>query len=143
MDEINSLLYVEINVLTNSILLSAEFCILSDHFSESNNNLRAIIATVSLIICSAMTIIAICLSSQNVMNSMESMIKETKRRIAFTNKLSSDYFEKAKLILSMRKEIKFSASTLFALKSTTLLLIVSYVANYAVILIQTSGNNLI
>jgi hypothetical protein len=71
------------------------------------------------------------------------MIKETKRRIAFTNKLSSDDLEKAKLILSMRKEIRFSASTLFVLKSTTLLIILSYVTNYTVILIQTSGNNII
>jgi hypothetical protein len=74
---------------------------------------------------------------------MESMIKETKHRIAFTNNLSSDDYEKAKLILSLRKEIKYSASTLFALKSTTILIIVSYVVNYAVILIQTSGNNVI
>ncbi len=142
-DEINSLLCIEIKVLANSLLLSTEFCILSEYFDETNCNLRAIIAMVSLIICSAMTILAVCLSSQNIMNSMESMIKETKRRIAFTNKLSSDDLEKAKLILSMRKEIRFSASTLFVLKSTTLLIILSYVTNYTVILIQTSGNNII
>ncbi len=142
-DEINSLLYIEIKVLANSLLLSAKFCVLSEYFNESNDNLHAIIAIVSLIICSVMVILAVCLSSQNIINSMESMIKETKRRIAFTNNLSSDDYEKAKLILSLRKEIKYSASTLFALKSTTILIIVSYVVNYAVILIQTSGNNVI
>jgi hypothetical protein len=65
------------------------------------------------------------------------MIKATKDRIALTY-LSSEDYKKAKLILSMRKEIGFSASTLFVLKSTTVLMALSYVANYAVILIQTS-----
>ncbi len=142
-DEINSLLYIEIKVLANSLLLSAKFCVLSEYFNESNDNLHAIIAIVSLIICSVVVILAVCLSSQNIINSMESMIKETKRRIAFANNLSSYDYEKAKLILSMGKEIRFSASTLFVLKSTTLLMILSYVTNYAVILIQTSGNNVI
>jgi hypothetical protein len=116
---------------------------LSEYFNESNDNLHAMIAMVSLMICSAMIILAVCLSSQNIINSMESMIKETKHRIAFTNNMGSDDYEKAKLILSMRKEIRFSASTLFVLKSTTVLMILSYVTNYAVILIQTSGNNVI
>jgi hypothetical protein len=92
---------------------------------------------VSFMICAAIDILAVCLSSQNIINSMKSMIKATKDRIAFTY-LSSEDYKKAKLILSMRKEIGFSASTLFVLKSTTVLMALSYVANYAVILIQTS-----
>ncbi len=92
---------------------------------------------VSFMICAAIDILAVCLSSQNIINSMESMIKATKSRIAFTY-LSSEDYKNVLLILSMRKEIRFSASTLFIVKSTTVLMILSYVANYAVILIQTS-----
>jgi hypothetical protein len=137
-DEFNSLLYIEIviKVLSFSLLLSAEFCLLAHYFNDSNN-LYQIIVMVSFMICAAIDILAVCLSSQNIINSMESMIKATKDRIAFTY-LSSEDYKKAKLILSMRKEIGFSASTLFVLKSTTVLMALSYVANYAVILIQTS-----
>ncbi len=92
---------------------------------------------VSFLICSVMALLAICRSSQDIINSMESMIKATKRRIAFTY-LSSEDYKKAKLILRMRKEIRFTASTLFVVKSTTVLMALSYVANYTVILIQTS-----
>jgi anthranilate/para-aminobenzoate synthase component II len=88
-------------------------------------------------ICAAIDIMGVCLSSQNIINSMESMIKVTRRSIAFTY-LSSEDYKKAKLILRMRKEIRFSASTLFVVKSTTVLMALSYVANYTVILIQTS-----
>jgi hypothetical protein len=88
-----------------------------------------------------MDLLAICRSSQNIINSMDSMIKATERRIAF-NYLSSEDYKKAKLIVGMRKNFRFSASTLFVLKTTTILMILSYVTNYAVILIQTSGNAL-
>jgi hypothetical protein len=72
---------------------------------------------------------------------MESMIKATKRRIS-NYILSSEDYRLAKVILSLRKEIRFSASTLFVVKSTTVLMALSYVANYAVILIQTSDYNI-
>ncbi len=88
-----------------------------------------------------MDLLAICRSSQNIINSMESMIEATESRIAFTYLRSQDY-KKAKLIVGMRKNFSFSASTLFVLKTTTTLMILSYVANYTVILIQTSGNTL-
>jgi hypothetical protein len=42
----------------------------------------------------------------------------------------------------LRKEIRFSASTLFGLKSVTALMVFSYVTTYAVILIQTSDYNI-
>ncbi len=96
---------------------------------------------VSLLICSAMDILAVCRSSQDIINSMESMIKATKRRIS-NNSLSSEDYRSAKVILSLRKEIRFSASTLFDLKCVTALMVLSYVTNYAVILIQTSDYNL-
>ncbi len=96
---------------------------------------------VSFMICSAMDILAVCRSSQDIINSMESMIKATKRRIS-NDSLSSEDYRSAKVILSLRKEIRFSASTLFGLKSVTALMVFSYVTNYAVILIQTSGYNI-
>jgi hypothetical protein len=138
-DEFNSLLYIEIvmKVLASSLLLSVEFCLLADYFNDFNNYLYQIIVMVSFMICAAIDILGVCLSSQNVINSMESMIKATKHRIAFTY-LSSEDYKIAKLILNMVKEIRFSASTLFVVKSTTVLMALSYVANYTVILIQTS-----
>jgi hypothetical protein len=84
-----------------------------------------------------MALLAICRSSQDIINSMESMIKATKRRIS-NNSLSSEDYRSAKVILSLREEIRFSASTLFGLKNVTALIVFSYVTNYAVILIQTS-----
>jgi hypothetical protein len=124
-------------VLVSSLLLLVEFCLLADYFNDSNNNLYQIIVIVSFMICAAIDTLRVCLSSQNIINSMESMINATKRRIAFTY-LSSEDYNKAKLILRMRKEIRFSASTLFVVKSTTVLMALSYVANFAVILIQIS-----
>jgi hypothetical protein len=83
-DQMNSLLSkaIVIKVLINGFLLSSGFCILSDYFNEINNNLYQIIAMVSFLICSAMDILAVCRSSQDIINSMESMIKATKRRIS-------------------------------------------------------------
>ncbi len=124
-------------VLVSSLLLLVEFCLLADYLNDSNNNLYQIIVIVSFMICAAIDTLRVCLSSQNIINSMESMINATKRRIAFTY-LSSEDYNKAKLILRMRKEIRFSASTLFVVKSTTVLMALSYVANFAVILIQIS-----
>jgi hypothetical protein len=138
-DEFNSLLYIGIvmKVLSFSLLLSVEFCLLADYFNDSNSYLYQIIVMVSFMICGAIDLSGVCLSSQNIINSMESMIKATKRRIAFTY-LSSEDYKKAILILNMGKEIRFTASTLFVVKSTTILMALSYVANYTVILIQTS-----
>jgi len=138
----NSLLSkaIVIKVLINGFLLSSGFCVLSDYFNEFNNNLYQIIAVVSLMICSAMDILVVCHSSQDIINSMESMIKATKRRIS-NNSLSSEDYRLAKVILSLRKQIRFSASTLFGLKSITAIMLLSYVTNYAVILIQTSDYN--
>jgi hypothetical protein len=128
--QMNSLLSkaIVIKVLINDFLLSSGFCILSDYFNEINNNLYQIIAVVLFLICSAIDILAVCYSSQDIINSMESMIKATKRRIS-NNSLSSEDYRLAKVILSLRKEIRFSASTLFGLKSVTALMVFSYVAN--------------
>ncbi len=142
-DQMNSLLSkaIVIKVLISGFLLSSGFCILSDYFNQINNNLYQIIAMISFMICSAMDILTVCRSSQDIINSMESMIKATKRRIS-NYILSSEDYRLAKVILSLRKEIRFSASTLFVVKSTTVLMALSYVANYAVILIQTSDYNI-
>ncbi len=96
---------------------------------------------VSFMVCSVMDILVTCRSSQDIINSMESMIKTTKRRIS-RNSLSSEDYRLAKVILSLRKDIRFRASTLFDLKSVTALMLFSYVTNYAVILIQTSDYNI-
>ncbi len=142
-DQMNSLLSkaIVIKVLIKGFLLSSGFCILSDYFNEINNNLYQIIAMVSFMICSAMDILVVCRSSQDIINSMESMNKATKRRIS-NNSLGSEDYRLAKVILSLRKEIRFRASTLFGLKSVTALIVFSYVTNYAVILIQTSDYNI-
>jgi hypothetical protein len=60
-------------------------------------------------LCAAMDLLAICRSSRNIINSMESMIKATERRIAFTY-LSPEDNKKVKLIVGMRTNFRFSAS---------------------------------
>ncbi len=142
-EEFNSLLCtgIIIKVFANSLLLSTELCLLADRINGSNNDLLRNHNSIIIDVIAAMDLLAICRSSQNIINSMESMIEATESRIAFTYLSSQDY-KKAKLIVGMRKNFSFSASTLFVLKTTTTLMILSYVANYTVILIQTSGNTL-
>ncbi len=110
-EEFNSLLCtgIIIKVFANSLLLSTEFCLLADRINDSNNDLYIIIVLVSFMLCAAMDLLAICRSSRNIINSMESMIKATERRIAFTY-LSPEDNKKVKLIVGMRTNFRFSAS---------------------------------
>ncbi len=105
-EEFNSLLYtvIIIKVFANSLLLSTEFCLLADRFNYFKNDLYIIIVLVSFMLCAAMDLLAICQSSQNIINSMESMIKATERRIAFTYLSSEDY---KKSEINCRQEKKF------------------------------------
>jgi len=67
---------------------------------------------------------------------MKSLTKATEQRLMDQN-MSFEEYKLTQIIIGMREQIRFSGSTLFDLKSVTVLMISGYVANYAVILIQT------
>jgi len=125
--------------MINGVLISAGLCILADYFSRNYQNEYQIVAILSYIITQSMGIILICSSSQNIINSMESLTNATEQRI-IDRSLSSEEYKLAKVVMGLRKRIIFSAWTLFDLKSVTVLMIFGHVANYAVILIQTRDN---
>jgi len=93
-------------------------------------------AIMAHIVYESLDIVSICCSSQNIINSMESLIKVTEQKLIDRN-ISFEEYKLAQIIIGLRERIRFSASTLFDLKSVTVLMISGYVASYAVILIQT------
>jgi len=137
-EKINSLLSytIIIKIMMNGILLSTALCILADYFSRNYQNGYQITAILSYITCDSMGIILVCTSSQNIINSMESLTKATEQRL-IDRSLSLEEYKFAKVVIGFRKRIRFTASSLFDLKSVTVLMISGYVANYAIILIQT------
>jgi len=139
LDKINSLLSCAnlTKIIVNSILLSSGLCVLADYFNRNYQNKYQIIAMILYILCESLDIILVCNSSQNVINSMESLTKVTEERL-IDKSLSSEEYKLAKVVIGLRKRIRFSASTLFDLKSVTVLMIFGYIANYTVILIQTT-----
>jgi len=137
-DKINSLVSytIFIKVMINSILISTGFCVLADYLSNNYQNKYRMLTILSYIIRHTMEIILICNSSQKMINCMQSLIKVTEQRL-IDRSLSSEECKLAKVVISLRKRIRFNASNLFDLKSVTVLMIFGYIANYTVILIQT------
>jgi hypothetical protein len=82
-----------------------------------------------------MDLILICNSSQNIINSMQSLTKVTEQKLI--DRMSFEEYKLAQIVIGLREQIRFTASSLFDLKSVTVLMIFGFVANYTVILIQT------
>jgi len=122
--------------MMNGILISVGLCVIADYLSSYNENKYLIMAIMGHIVYESLDIISICYSSQNIINSMESLIKITEQKLIGRN-ISFEEYKLAQILIGLRERIRFSASTLFDLKSVTVLMISGYVANYAVILIQT------
>jgi len=126
-----------VKVFVNGIYLSSGLCGLAGNFSsESVKDLNAVTAIVCYCLSSLLDIIVGCCSSQGVIDSMNSLCHEIELKLV-VKRLTYDQYRQLKVVLGMRKTIKFKCMGLFDLKSVTILVIISYVVNYAVILIQT------
>ncbi len=78
-----------------------------------------------------------CRSSQEIIDAMENLCQQIEWKMVMSPS-SQDQLQSVKVILNMRKYIRFTAMKFFGLKSATILTLVSYVGSYAVILIQTT-----
>jgi 7tm Chemosensory receptor len=77
-----------------------------------------------------------CKSSQKMIDVTEKLCQQTEGMMISTS-ITQEDLQSVKVILNMRKKIRFTALGYFSLKSATILSLVSYVGSYAVILIQT------
>jgi hypothetical protein len=90
----------------------------------------------ALVASSLLEIIISCKSSQNMINVTEKLCQQVEWKMVLSPVTQQD-LQDVKVILNMRKKIRFRALNYFGIKSATILTLVSYVGSYAVILIQT------
>lgn len=74
--------------------------------------------------------------SQKLINVTEKLCQQVEWKMVMSPVANED-LQNVKVIMSMRKKIRFTAMDFFGLKASTILTLVSFVASYAVILIQT------
>ena len=77
-----------------------------------------------------------CYASQMIIDSMTGLCQAIEHRL-IVEPLSSEENDQLKVVLGMRKSIKYNVLGLFDLKTITILIVVNYAANFAIILIQT------
>ncbi len=78
-----------------------------------------------------------CQSSQKIIDATENLCQQIEWKMVMSP-VSQDQLQSVKVILNMKKNIRYTALNLFGIKSATILTLVSYVGSYAVILIQTT-----
>ena len=127
-----------IKIFVNAMFMSTCVCVLSLIGIPVN----AIISIIGFAIISVSDIVSVCYASQLMINSMADFCKEVEKILILDSGYGDggqvDYYKQFNIILSMRENIKLKVFSLFDLKTVTILAIVGYVTNYAVILIQTS-----
>ena len=133
---------VIVKVFVNGILLSSGLCGLAKNFNRDGStpdglfDMNAIIAIGCFCLTSLLDLFAGCYASQLIIDSMTHLCQAIEHRL-IVDPFSSDENEQLKLILGMRKSIKYNVLGLFDLKTITILVVVNYAANFAIILIQT------
>lgn len=123
-----------VKVGTNSLIMSGCLCSLALKELDTTSKTSLFFFLIS----SFMDITVSCRSSQLIINSMNNMCKAIDNNLSLHSKTEQDY-RQYQLILSMKDYFKLKVMNLFDLKDVTILVIIGYVANYAVILIQTQG----
>ena len=83
-----------------------------------------------------MDIVVSCRSSQLIINAMNNLCHTIENYLSL-NGFNEDDYRQLKLTISMKDSFKYQVLNLFDLKDLTILSITGYIANYAVILIQT------
>lgn len=82
-------------------------------------------------------ICVICYSSQIMINAMADLCRQVEQMLALDS-LDDCTHKQLHLILSMKNNIRLNVLGLFDLKTMTVLVIIGNIANYAVILIETT-----
>ena len=96
-----------------------------------------VMASLSCYVVSCMCdIVFSCRASQLVINSMTKLCKAIDQHIGNHTITEYDY-RQLQLITTMKRSFQFQVLNLFDLKDVTILIIIGYVTNYAVILVQT------
>lgn len=134
-DSINSHigLLMFVKVFINAMVIPSALC--SVYVGRLPVN--AVIGITGLALASLIDIYVLCQSSQTMIDSMADLCKEVEKMLIL--KTFEDYIHKQLyVILSMKNYIRIRVLCLFDLKTVTVLAIIGYVANYAIILIQTT-----
>jgi hypothetical protein len=132
-----SLAYVMfIKTIIDSVLLSADFCVITDNFGKESLDYKVILSMICLCLSELLDITVGCHSPQIIIDSMDDLCEAIEEQLA-SEVLTKGDRKLLKTILRVRKSIKFSVLGMFDLKNVTILLIISNALNYAVILIQT------
>ena len=124
-----------VKVATDSFLMSGCLCSLSMTDLDATSK----ISVFFFLISAFLDLTVSCRSSQLIINSMNNLCKAIDTHLSLHSKTEQDY-RQYQLILSMKEYFKLKVLNLFDLKDVTILVIIGYVANYAVILIQTQQN---
>ena len=120
-------------VFINAMMMPSALC----SIFVGNLPLNAIIGISGLALASLVDIIVLCTSSQIMIDSMADLCKEVEKLLIL--KTFDDCIHKQLyVILSMKNYIRIKVLCLFDLKTVTVLAIIGYVANYGIILIQTT-----
>ena len=136
LEEINGQigLLMFIKIFINAMLIPAALCSL---YLGGNLPANAIVGVCLFAVTSLTDIFMLCHSSQIMIDSMADLCKEVETMLimkTFDDSIHKQLF----VILSMKKYIRIKVLCMFDLKTVTVLAIIGYVTNYAIILIQTT-----
>ena len=132
---------VIVKLFVNGILLSSGLCGLANNFNRDGStpgkvDINAIIAIGCFCLTSMLDLFAGCYASQLIIDSMTRLCQVIENRL-IVKPFSTEENDQLKVILGMRKSIKYNVLGLFDLKTITVFIVINYAANFAVILIQT------
>lgn len=133
-EKINSLtgIIMLVKIVSNSVLISGSTCALA----VGELDLTSKVALIGFAVTSLIDITIGCRSSQLVINAMNNLCKIIENMLSIKS-FNEDDYRQLKLIVSLKEYFKYNVLDLFDLKDVTILLTISYITNYAVILIQT------
>ena len=121
-----------VKFMSNSAEISGCICAMA----VGRMDLTSTISLFGFLCVSVMDIVVSCRSSQLIINAMNNLCHTLENYLSL-NGFNEDDYRQLKLTISMKDSFKYQVLNLFDLKDLTILSITGYIANYAVILIQT------
>lgn len=135
-DQLNSLTGVVMFVKFGSDSLVVAACLCALAAGGVNKTIAACLFC--FVVTSMADIVINCRSSQLIIESMATLCKTIDNHIASHDMSDYDY-RQLNLIFRMKRSFRYQVLNLFELKDVTILVIIGYVTNYAVILVQTQN----
>ena len=99
--------------------------------------MNAIVGVCLFALTSFADILMLCHSSQIMIDAMDDLCKEVET-LLIMKQFDDSIHKQLYVILSMKKHIRIKVFGMFDLRAVTMLAILGYVTNYAIILIQTT-----